>query len=453
MTYRFKVEALYLLGFSLDLINMFIANVAYPAMATDLGASVQQLAWVGNAYMLGLALVIPLALWLSVRWGERRLLCVSLASFTLGALLASQASTITGLIGWRFLQGLGGGLLIPVGQALAYRHCPPADRARMTARIMAVALLVPALAPTLGGFLVTAGSWRSVLLVSVPPGLAALALAATWIRAESRPSQDFSLDVAGLLLGSLGIGLLLVSLSLLTDAASRPAGVVAAVAATVVLLGYARASARARHPVLQWSLLRHASLRTAMLIYLLVPGTFIGTQLVATLRLHQLGYSAEAIGMLMVPWACASAVAIAITRHVVTRVGPRVLLTFGMLFQSAGIASLPWVGAAQPVFAAFAFVLMGLGGSLCSSTAQILAFQRLSPDEMLAGSSLWNINRQLSFCLVAAVLACVLGVLSVSLAQAAFALTLWLASTLTLLPMLLIWRLPPASLSLNEHPT
>jgi len=128
MTYRARVETLYLLGFSLDLVNMFIGTVAYPAIANDLHASVPQLAWIGNAYMLGLTLVIPLGSWLAARLGERRVLCLSLALFTVGAVLAGTAPSIEWLIAWRLMQGLGGGLLIPVGQAMAYRECPPSDR-------------------------------------------------------------------------------------------------------------------------------------------------------------------------------------------------------------------------------------------------------------------------------------------------------------------------------------
>ncbi|WP_313449443.1 DNA polymerase I [Pseudescherichia sp.] len=108
MTYRARVETLYLLGFSLDLVNMFIGTVAYPAIAAELQASVPQLAWIGNGYMLGLSLVIPLGSWLAARLGERRVLCLSLALFTVGAVLAGTAPSIAWLIAWRLLQGLGG---------------------------------------------------------------------------------------------------------------------------------------------------------------------------------------------------------------------------------------------------------------------------------------------------------------------------------------------------------
>ncbi|NYF34909.1 MFS transporter [Stenotrophomonas sp. JAI102] len=451
MTYRARVETLYLLGFSLDLVNMFIGTVAYPSIATDLQASVPQLAWIGNAYMLGLTLVIPLGSWLAARLGERRLLCVSLALFTLGAVLAGTAPSIAWLIGWRLLQGLGGGLLIPVGQAMAYRECPPADRARLTARIMAVALLVPALSPTLGGVLVEWGSWRGVLLVSVPLAVVGLVLAACWVR-PGAPLSASALDRRGLLLGSMGLSVLLVALSLIAEPGQRRVGAGLLVAAAVVLFLYARSARRTEHPVLQWSLLRHPSLRVAMLVYLLVPGTFIGTQLVATLLLHRQGYGAAAIGGFMVPWAIASACAIATTRHWLPRIGARPLLSFGMGCQALGIALLIGVQAGHPWLPVLAFALMGLGGSLCSSSAQTLAFQGLADAELLPGSALWNLNRQLSFCLAAALLACVLALLSAVLPAQAFTLTLVLAAGMSLLPILLLWRLPASSLSLRTSP-
>lgn len=448
MTYRAKVELLYLLGFSLDLVNMFIGTVAYPAVAADLHASVPQLAWIGNAYMLGLTLVIPLGSWLAARLGERRLLCLSLAVFALGAILAGTAPSIEALIGWRLLQGLGGGLLIPVGQAMAYRHCPPAERGRLTARIMAVALLVPALSPTLGGWLVGLGSWRWVLLASVPLAALTLLLAAAWIRTEA-PRALPRLDRRGLVLGSLGLSLLLVALSQIAEAQQRTLGIALLVVAAAVLAVYARTAARTAQPVLHWALLRHPTLRLAMVVYLLVPGTFIGTQLVATLLLHRQGYTAAAIGGFMLPWAMASACAIATTRHWLPRIGARPLLSAGMLCQAVGIVLLIGIQPGQPGVPVLAFALMGLGGSLCSSSAQTLAFQGMQDQDMLPASALWNLNRQLSFCLAAALLACVLAVLSSRMPDRAFALTLLLAAGMSLLPLLLLWRLPASTLTLR----
>jgi MFS family permease len=151
----------------------------------------------------------------------------------------------------------------------------------------------------------------------------------------------------------------------------------------------------------------------------------------------------------MLPWAIASACAIATARRWLPRIGARPLLSAGMGCQAVGIVLLIAVQAQQPWLPVLAFALMGLGGSLCSSSAQTLAFQRLADAELLPGSALWNLNRQLSFCLAAAVLACVLAVLSSVTPDHAFVLTLVLAAGTSLLPLLPLWRLPASALSLR----
>lgn len=156
MAYRNKIALVYLLGFALDLVNMFAAAIAYPQISQQLHASVTQLAWIGNAYMLGLTLIILPSVWLAAVFGEKRLIMASLLMFSVASWCVAQSGSIEALIGWRLLQGLAGGLLIPVGQAMVYRHFPVRERARLTSVILLVALLVPALSPAVGGWVVEA---------------------------------------------------------------------------------------------------------------------------------------------------------------------------------------------------------------------------------------------------------------------------------------------------------
>ncbi|HEP8659274.1 TPA: MFS transporter, partial [Pseudomonas aeruginosa] len=195
-----RLATLYLLGFALDLVNIFIASVAYPDIGRSLGASVATLAWIGNTYLLGLTLVIPLSVWLSSRLGERRLMLLALAGFASASLGCGLAGSAATLIVWRLCQGLAGGLLIPLGQAMAYRNVPASARAGLTARVMLVALIVPAVAPALGGWLVDSLSWRGIFFASVAPALLVLALAMRWLPRHKHAAQR--LDLRGLLLGS-----------------------------------------------------------------------------------------------------------------------------------------------------------------------------------------------------------------------------------------------------------
>lgn len=199
-----RLATLYLLGFALDLVNIFIASVAYPDIGRSLGASVATLAWIGNTYLLGLTLVIPLSVWLASRLGERRLMLLALAGFASASLGCGLAGSAATLIVWRLCQGLAGGLLIPLGQAMAYRNVPASARAGLTARVMLVALIVPAVAPALGGWLVDSLSWRGIFFASVAPALLVLALAMRWLPRHKHAAQR--LDLRGLLLGSAAAG-------------------------------------------------------------------------------------------------------------------------------------------------------------------------------------------------------------------------------------------------------
>ncbi|MBD8090201.1 MFS transporter [Pseudomonas fluorescens] len=388
MTYRSKVAWIFLLGFALDLVNMFVATIAYPDIALELHASVTQLAWVSNAYMLGLTVIIPLSVWLAAIMGERTLIAASLLLFAGASMMVGQAGSIETLIGWRALQGLGGGLLIPVGQAMAYRHYPAAERSQLTARVMSVALLVPALSPALGGMIVDSVSWRWIFYANLPLALTTLLLALLWIKPDAPVTVRPALDV-----GSI------------------------------------------------FKQIRSPMLRVAMLVYLCIPGVFIGTSLIAILYLRGLGYDASQTGALMLPWAMASALAIYLSKKLFNRYGPKPLLLAGMALQCIGILLLN-----QPTWVIPAYGLMGLGGSLCSSTAQTLAFLDIRAERMGHASALWNINRQVSFCLGAALLSALLSALD------SFAATFTIAAALTLLPLFAVLRLDASRVRTLLHP-
>ncbi|HCS05886.1 MAG TPA: MFS transporter [Pseudomonas sp.] len=389
MAYRTKIAAVYLLSFALDLVNMFAVSIAYPQIGVDLQASVSQLAWIGNAYMLGLTLIILPSVWLAAVVGEKRLLLISLGVFTAATWGVAQATSIETLIGWRLLQGLGGGLLIPVGQAMVYREFRPHERARLTSVILLVALMVPALSPVLGGWVVEATSWRWVFYANLPLALIALILTQCWVRPGTQ--------------------------------SARPAPVQLATLA---------------------HLLKSPLLRVAMLTYLCIPGIFIGTQLVSILYVHQLGYGPAQTGALMLPWALASALGIALSRYRFNRWGPKPLLLAGMSAQALGIALLIQLQDGPLWLPMALYALMGFGGSLCSSTAQNTAFIDVPADHMAPASALWNLNRQLSFLLGPALMMGLFSALSsITSTSHAFALCFAIGAGMTLVPLIPALRL------------
>ena len=388
MTYRSKIAVVFLLGFFLDLINMFIASVAFPAMAHAFNTTPSALAWVSNGYIAGLTLVIPFSSILTRRVGPKRVILLSLLLFSAASVAAGFSSSLESLIAWRVVQGAGGGLLIPVGQALTWQQFKPHERARLSSAVMLVALLAPACSPAVGGMLVQTFSWRWIFFATLPVVIVTFALACAWLKTEPSPITPTRT----------------VNLSLLTD------------------------------PLL----------RLSMLIYVCVPGIFIGVNVTGMYYLQsEANMTPAATGMLMLPWSVASFLAITTTGRDFNRIGPRPLVVIGCLLQATGILLLLNVSSASPaLLSVAAFVLMGAGGSLCSSTAQSSAFLTTARDDMPDASALWNLNRQLSFFAGTLLLAQALSIAQVYLAP----LVAWhgmfiFAAGITLVPVLYVSRL------------
>lgn len=450
MSIRSKIAFVYLLGFAIDLANMFVINAAYPMIQRGLHASVAQLAWIGNAYMLGLTVVIPLGTWLARRFGERRVLAASLLLFGIASAGAAVAPTPGVLIAWRLVQGLSGGLLIPVGQAMTYRAYPPERRAHLTSIVMMVALLVPALSPALGGVLADHASWRWIFAGMLPPAMIACVLALAWLPADTTTDEPAVLDLRGLLSSALALIALLFGLTLVGMRGAAPVGIAALTLSFAFGFAYVRHARHATVPLIDLRLLAQPLLRVGIVVYWCVPGVFTGVNLVAALYLQgALGMSATQTGALMVPWAAASFLAIATTRRTFFTLGPKMLLTVGIALECIGIALLATPLVTHGAGRVLAFAAMGFGGSLCSSTAQSAAFLEVLPGRMGDASALWNLNRQLSFCIGSALLANALSFLlsfgeSIP-APLCYRYCFLFGAALTLLPLALVGRLASPS--------
>lgn len=284
----------------------------------------------------------------------------------------------------------------PLGQALTWPLFQPHERAKLSAAVMLVGLLAPACSPAIGGLLVEAFSWRWVFFASLPVALLTFVLAVRWLNDTPGPVRPTRF----------------LPLSLLAD------------------------------PLL----------RFAMLIYLCVPGMFIGVNVVGMYYLQRVtGMAPGAIGALMVPWSLASFAAITFTGRYFNRFGPRPLVIIGCLLQAMGIMLLLKIDADSPLaLLILAFTLMGGGGSLCSSTAQSSAFLHTPAEEMPDASAIWNLNRQLSFFAGSALLALLLRVFPPAYAWQGVFIS---AAVITLLPLLFCLRLNNRAIIHRLHTT
>src|ERR671933_2271170 len=198
------LAAVVVLGSIMTILDATIVNVALATLGRDFATSISTIQWVATIYLLAFASVIPLTGWASERFGAKRVWLASLALFMAGSLLSGLAWSVGSLIVFRALQGLGGGMIMPLGQAILAQAAGPQRIGRVVSIVGVPMLLAPIFGPVIGGALVDAASWGWIFFVNLPVGAAAFALAARLLP-EAKARRHERLDLFGLPLLSGGI--------------------------------------------------------------------------------------------------------------------------------------------------------------------------------------------------------------------------------------------------------
>src|SRR4051812_33104138 len=201
------------LGLIMAVLDTTIVNVALDTLSRDLHAPLSTIQWVSTGYLLSLAAVIPLSGWITERFGSKRTWIASIALFALGSALCATATSAGELIAFRVLQGLGGGMLIPVGFTLVAQSAGPRRVGRALAVVGVPILLGPIFGPIIGGLIVDSAAWQWIFLVNVPIAVLAIVVAARVLRENAGRADAGALDWLGALLLCPGLAGIVVGLS------------------------------------------------------------------------------------------------------------------------------------------------------------------------------------------------------------------------------------------------
>src|SRR5690606_9542981 len=171
-------EGVVVLGGIMSILDVTVVSVALDTFAREFNATTADVAWTMTAYTLALAMVIPLTGWAADRFGTKRLYLIAVTLFTIGSLLCALAPDLTWLIVFRVVQGLGGGMLMPLGMTILTRAAGP-DRLGRVMAVMGIPMLLgPIFGPILGGLLIDVASWHWIFLINLPIGIIGLVYAA-----------------------------------------------------------------------------------------------------------------------------------------------------------------------------------------------------------------------------------------------------------------------------------
>jgi MFS transporter, DHA2 family, multidrug resistance protein len=381
----------------MNVLDTSIANVSIPAIAGDLGVSPNQGTWVITSFAVANAIAVPLTGWLTQRFGQVRLFTASVLLFVLTSWLCGLAPNIEALIGFRVLQGLAAGPLIPLSQTLLLASYPPALAGTAMALWAMTTLVAPVMGPLLGGWITDNISWPWIFYINVPVGLFAAALTWSIYRSRDPGPRRVPLDRVGLVLLVLWVGALQVMIDKgkeLDWFGSTQIVVLAAVAA-VGFLYFVAWELTSAQPIVNIRLFARRNFLLGTSALSLAYGLFFGNVVLLPLWLQQwMGYTATWAGMVTAP---VGLLAIALSPWVgknVGRIDPRRLATVAFV----GFAIVLWMrsqfNTQAPVLTILIpTLLQGAAMAFFFIPLQAIVFSGLTPAQMPAASGLSNFVR------------------------------------------------------------
>ncbi len=378
-------------------IDTTIANIALPHMQGSLSGTADQMVWVLTSYIVATAIMTPLAGWLAVRIGRKRVFFTSVIAFTIASALCGMAESLTQIVLFRTLQGIAGAALLPLSQAILLDINPKERHGRAMAVWGMGVVLGPILGPVLGGWLTDDYSWRWVFLVNVPFGiLAAVGIAATL--PETKPKKS-TFDVFGFSMLSVGIGALQLMLDRgeLKDWFSSTEICVEAVIAALGLFLFTVHTATAEHPFISRALFKDRNFLIGNVFIFMVGVVLFATlALMPALMQGLMGYPVLTAGLVSAPRGIGTWIAMAVVGRLAGRVDARWLIAigFGLAALSLGQMSAfsPQVDSGPLISTG---VIQGFGSGLAYVALTIVSFVTLPASLRNEGAAFFNLMRNI----------------------------------------------------------
>lgn len=390
------VAAVFVSAMFMNIMDQTVVNVALPTLSRDFGVQLASVSGVVTAYLVTLAVVMPASGWIGDRLGPKHVMLGSIAIFTGSSAMCGLSASLPELVAFRAIQGIGGGMLVPVGMAMLFRAFPPAERIRANRVLMVPTLLAPASGPVIGGLLVDGLSWRWIFYINLPVGVAALVFGLLFLPGGSdHPAGRF--DLPGFILAGAGFPLFMYALTTGASAGWGSAQVLVTLVPGVALLtAFAVAELKAAEPLLQLRLFSDRLFRAANLQLTVASAGFIGILFLVPLLLQDgLGFSALHSGLCTFTEALGGMTGIQITSRLYKKVGPRRLMMAGMAGTAVSVGGMTLAGPSNASWL-IPLLMFFTGGcfGFAFAPSQTAGFATISGRQTGQGSTLLNTLRQ-----------------------------------------------------------
>ena len=423
----------------MSILDTTIVNVALSTLGSDLHASLASIQWVITGYMLSLAAVIPITGWAARRYGAKASTSLSLVLFTAGSMLCGLADSVGELTLFRVFQGIGGGMLLPIGQLMMANAAGPQRMGRVMSVVAIPAMLAPIFGPLLGGVIVDNFSWRWIFYVNVPVGIVAF-VAALRILPHGGRSDAGRLDVLGLALMSTGLPLLTYGLAEIgaTGHFLIPRVVVPLVLGIALIVAFVFHALRVPKPLLDLHLYRRATFAAASACMFLLGGALFGGLVLLPLYWQEVrGESVAMTGLLTAPMGIGMVLVMPLAGRLTDRFGGGPLALMGVTITTLATIPFAMIGAGTSILAlSIAMIVRGMGVGFAFIPAMTAAYASLKRPELPDATPQLNVIQRVGGSIGTAVLAVVLqralaGAVSPAELASGFGTAFWWATGIT----------------------
>jgi EmrB/QacA subfamily drug resistance transporter len=450
-SYVWRISAVVIVGSIMSILDTTIVNVALATLGRELHSTIAEIQWVVTGYMLALAAVIPVTGWAARRFGAKQVYLVSLVLFTAGSALCGLATSTTELILFRVLQGIGGGMILPIGQLMMAEAAGPKRMGRVMSIVAVPAMLAPILGPTLGGLIVDNASWRWIFYVNLPIGVAAVGLALRFLPTVKR-EQTEGLDFRGLVLMATGLPLLTYALAEIgiTGSFTSAKVLIPGALALALIAMFVRHALRAPRPLLDLRLYRRPTFSSASFTMFCLGAALFGGMIL--IPLYWQGIRHESVldtGLLTAPQGLGAAIVMPIAGKLSDRFGGGPLALIGVTLTTLATIPFGLIGAHTSIsWLCVAMLVRGFGIGFAFMPAMAAAFASLERSELSDATPQLNVLQRVGGSIGTALLAVVLqralvGVHSLSGKAGAYGTAFWASAAITavaIVPCIILLR-------------
>lgn len=393
---KWLIAIAFVLGLFMEILDMTVLNTALPAIGRDFGVEQSTLQYALTGYLVSLAIFIPASGWVADRFGSKYTFAFAIGVFTLASALAGASQSMEMLIAARVLQGVGGGMLTPVGTTMLFRAFPNEERAKASAVLSFPIMIAPAMGPIVGGWLTDNYSWRWIFYLNLPIGILGFIFTMMFVP-NQREDTTSKFDVAGFLLAGAGLAMLLVGLERIPSHGWSDVGTSGLLlGGAVVLAAFVLVELRVKEPLLDLRLFKNRNFAAGNLMILVSTGALMGILFLVPLLLQQLmNLTATESGLVTLAQVVGMMIVMPFAAKIYPVLGARRMMAVGFAVLSVAIYAFSRLEMDTNLWVFRGLLLVvGMAMALTMVPSQTATFEHISMHDTAKASSLFSTMRQ-----------------------------------------------------------